>query len=1054
MADWNGYQSSSPTTQKQKLPATVKPAGLSVTRAGLKFTLTWKCADEDYDGGIEVNVRAFVGQYNKKGVKGAAAWTDWAKISVLRGETSASKSYSASSYYPTTKNYLWGVEFRVRGKRKPSEKNDRTTTYDWSAWVSKKMELSAPPAPTVTQELDSTLENKTTFSWSVNYSDTNTQPFRNVEWQSIFVKDCTETDGSKLSWKSSTLGWSTGTGSAEGSWAKVDDQQLIGETSYTRWFRIRSRGCGGNGTTSGVSAWKYTKHVYAVPNSVVIDEVEKPYSSMWIRVKWHVGAPADHPVDSVSVQYVIGYPDNNLGVPTNPSWTTIHTYADTAGTDEITFLVDRTLELDECIWVRVTATHDRRTRYSKNWLVVCGKMTAPESFSVQTNPDSRTATYDATYNGDVPDAKIAYIFRMQSADGDNVNNYIIGFDSVGESVTYPVIPDGWSARFGVFAFQGSYEKSKDSGTDGVTYYEISDNMRSSNVWQGGYLPPVPTKVKVVPTETPGEVLMTWTWGSWAKSNRCELSWSKNPNAWESNKGPETYMLTSLTRGRWRISDLEIGVTWYFRIRLANETDRAITYGQYCDTVAVELASAPSIPVLSFTPQITLPGKNVMATWLYASTDGTAQKAANIYEVTYSGTTPVYSSKAIAAAKADRTKKFKIPSTYAPGEHSFAVKVQSASGQWSEYSDPAVVMVAEPLTCTIASTSLVERTIEDELGNEITVYDLTALPFTATITGAGAGGETQLIIERAEEYHMRRPDESDIDGYDGETIAIIRQSGESQISVSQNDLIGALDDGASYRLLATTVDGYGQTATKTLAFEVHWAHQAEIPSATVEIEDGAAVIVVAAPPGAVEGDVCDIYRLTADVPEMILQGGEFGVAYVDPYPAIGAGYGHRCVHRTLNGDYITEDNTPAWVDLTDMDGDFVNFDYGIIDFDGRQLLFRYNTELSSQWSKDFQRTRYLGGSIVGDWNPGVIRTTTINAIIMIDEDEDFKNLRRLADYTGICHVRTPEGSSYPADVQVGDSLTFDEAGLLVHATLTCTRVDAAELDGLTYEEWRS
>ena len=281
---------------------------------------------------------------------------------------------------------------------------------------------------------------------------------------------------------------------------------------------------------------------------------------------------------------------------------------------------------------------------------------------------------------------------------------------------------------------------------------------------------------------------------------------------------------------------------------------------------------------------------------------------------------------------------------------------------------------------------------------------------------------------------------------------MRKSGQPTITINQKDLNGRLDDGAPYRLIVSSTDSYGQTDTKTIDFEVHWARQAEKPTAVVDMEEDAAVITVTAPDTAQAGDVCDIYRLTADIPELIVEGGAFGVAYVDPYPAIGENYGHRCVHRTLNGDYITEDMTPAWIDLTADDGDVLDIDYGIIDFDGRQLLFKYNTELTNTWSKDFQQTRYLGGSIVGDWNPGVSRQTTINAIVTTDEDEDFQTLRRLADYTGICHVRTPEGSSYPADVQVGDSLSFSTGGLLANVTLTCTRVDPVELDGIPYSDW--
>ena len=91
------------------MATTVKPAGLTITRAGLKFTLTWKCADEDYDGGIEVQWRSWQGG----ATKATQAWTEWTNINVLRGETTASKSFSASSFFPTTDQYLFGVVFHV-----------------------------------------------------------------------------------------------------------------------------------------------------------------------------------------------------------------------------------------------------------------------------------------------------------------------------------------------------------------------------------------------------------------------------------------------------------------------------------------------------------------------------------------------------------------------------------------------------------------------------------------------------------------------------------------------------------------------------------------------------------------------------------------------------------------------------------------------------------------------------------------------------------------------------------------------------------------------------
>ena len=1049
------------------MASTVKPAGLTITRAGLKFTLTWKCADEDYDGGIEVQWRAWQGG----ATKATQDWTAWTNISVLRGETTASKSFSASSFFPTTDQYLFGVVFHVRGKRKDTEKNGKVTEYDWSAWAEKTLDLNAPSNPSVSQVLDEQDEATTIFSWNANASDTNTRPFANVEWQSILVENCDVTDGSQLDWGADTLGWQTGTGSAEGSKTIADESELVLVGYYTRWFRVRSRGCGGNNGT-GLSGWKYTKHVYSIPAVPTINRA-KQTGFIWYEVEWTGPTNAYRPIDYVEVQWCIGYPDINMGLPPTPSWNTAVTVHDSSGIDEAAFTINQALELDECLWVQVVAYHDRRHRESLPYLVKIGTMTRPEDLEVEVG-ENRRVSVSAVYNGNVPEGtaaepnvKIAVVCRRGSG-ASAKDDETIGLIYYGQAETliYPETAPGELLRFGVYAFVGSWTSTTED--DGVTRYTINPEMSSYNQWAGGYVPRVPTNITATPTETPGEVLLTWTWPNWGAANRAEVSWSKNPNAWESNKGPETYMMTSLSQARIRISELEVGVTWYFRIRLATESERATTYGPYSDTVEVNLSSTPSIPVLMLSRSIvrkyTSTTKDIIkASWIYASTDGLEQDWAQVKFVTYDNEgNMVIGATAASVMSNARSKTFyarekNADNTYTPvepGTYLLAVHVRNTAGKWSEYSDPVSLIVADPVVCTITSTSLVSRTIQDELGNNITVYDLTELPLTVTATGAGEGGITQVIIERADEYHMRRPDETMLDGYDGETIVIMRKSGEPTITITAADLVGRLDDGAPYRLIVTSQDSYGQTASKTIDFEVHWARQAEMPTASVEMDGNAAVITVTAPDSAEEGDVCDIYRLTADIPQLIVQAGQFGTAYVDPYPAIGHGFGHRCVHRTANGDYITENNSPAWVDLTDMDGDLLDIDHGIINFDGYELHFRYNNELTSTWDKDFQQTRYLGGSIVGDWNPGVERRTSINAVIMVDEEEDFRILRRLADYPGICHVRTPDGSSFNADVQVGDAISYQNAGRLVEVTLTCTRVDAAELDGLTYEEWSS
>ena len=278
-----------------------------------------------------------------------------------------------------------------------------------------------------------------------------------------------------------------------------------------------------------------------------------------------------------------------------------------------------------------------------------------------------------------------------------------------------------------------------------------------------------------------------------------------------------------------------------------------------------------------------------------------------------------------------------------------------------------------------------------------------------------------------------------------------------MSFDVDDLIKSLDDGAKYRLVVTVQDGLGQTATISREFEVHWSHQALIPSATVTMdeEELIAIITPLAPAGVEEGDVADIYRLSIDKPELIVQGGVFGQAYVDPYPALGEMGGYRIVLRTKNGDYITKDNEFAMVDSPELGVNPIENEeqLNIIDFEGRQIRFYWDTDYSNTWAKDFQETQYMGGSTQGDWNKAVSRSGTLSsqAITVLDQ-EMLQAVRRLAEHPGITHVRTADGSSYAADVQVSEDRVHDDQEMVVNYSLSITRIGNQGLDGMTLEQY--
>jgi len=1060
-------------------PATVKPSGLTIARKNNDVTFKWKIGDKNYGAGQQLQWC----------VEGGA----WHSVSITKTTTAKTISLTLSNFRPTVQNRpLKTITFKVRGKRSPytegSGVNTITITPQWSEWSVKILELDVPNKPTGSAVLSDSYTNVSTFSWNTVTSNTDNRFFRDVQYQKCLIQD-SGADGSKYSDKYG----STATGSATGSVTETENTATLAQGSYTRWYRFRARGSRGN------SEWRYVKHVYAEPYAAVIEEARMDTDGK-VYARWVAQADAAHPIDNTTVQYTVATPDAGMACPPGATWTDATISKDTTGTDAAKFTPESTVGLDECMWVRVCTTHDRNTTNSEPALVEggIGYLTDPSALSVSTDNLTHKAVVTATNNSSVSDSFLAITYRTEANPDDDLIVGIIPNGSSTATVQCPDWDDVGNFAFGVRAIVGS------STSRTVTYgnYEIDAKMVSANmIWDGGTIPVAPSSVTAQATEWLGVVKVGWDW-DWSDADIAVVSWSDEPIAWESTTEPSSHEINNMHAAQWYISGLETGKTWYIRVKLVQTNGDARTEGPWSDIVAIDLSSAPTVPVLELSsPVITVDGE-VTASWAYSSNDGTDQGYAEITTVEINADGVWYGQYALTADNSvDPDKDYFsesggiytletpggtedpqalgwyeiVPNIIAHTEtaqhvtisaeeqgwtsgdtYNLAVRVVSTSGKMSDsWSDPVGVTVADPLTATITTSSLVYETYIDTSDMSRDIYVLKAMPLTVTITGAGDGGTTTLAIERAESYHVERPDGSDFNGYEGETIAIATQTGEDQITVDLGNLIGSFDDGAAYRLVATVNDDLGQSAETTLDFEVHWTHQALMPTATMSMDNTnyIALITPVAPGGTDPDDTFDIYRLSVDKPQLVVKDGAWGTTYVDPYPTIGEQGGHRVVFKSKEGDYITASNQPAWVDLTKYDGDILDLRYSVIDFDGNRLECDFNQSLSNSFEKDFQETRYLGGAIQGDWNPGIRRTGTVNAVFITAYDPNaIRTLRQLAAWPGICHVRTKDGSSYAADVQVGDDVSYDSSGKVVSASLTITRVDPEGYEGMSQSDW--
>lgn len=994
------------------------PSGLSISKSGRTFSCSWKIPKNGYGDGQQF-------------------WCNTAgNLSV--GKTATSKAFSVNFglYFPYG-GVLSYVQFAVRGNR-DKDKGDKWT---WSGWAYGTYYLSAPPVPTITTELQAARTTK--FSWSCSPAEN--QPFADIVVQTVLVQD-----GAAPNWNAATT-WTTG---SSGSWNTPEAGTVdVAGSSYTRWFRVASRGAGGQ------SAWAYASHTYAHPKQAAIKKIdvkENNASGYDVRVEWEALSNGAWPIDLSTVQYCIAQPGTNASYNTG-TWTDASSSHDTAGRDAAFFTVDARCSDDQCLFIRVNTKHDNNVTQGIATRAYTGKLKAPVLGSVTPDPTDYTVDLSSIQQkSDVTDSFLVIYFKSGSeAD----NPLAIGVIAHGGTSASNIQCPNWSndedgeVFFGIQEIVGT--ATYKTRADSVKVYEVNALMSSDIVWSDGVNVLTVTGLTLSKTNVEGSIRAIWNW-TWAAANNAELSWADHEDAWESTAAPSTFIITKKKASGWNIADLALGKIWYVRVRLFKEEGDTKIYTPYSDIAWIDLSSAPDKPQLDLSETVVAQGQDFTASWDYISTDGTLQESAELAEFSsYAATTP---SSRIGQYKteqhADLNSDIWGSST---GVKYLAIRVKSESGLISPWSDKVAITVATPLTAAISSTSLETVAVPSDEEAETTrnQLSLTEMPLEITVTGAGVGGSTSVYIKRDADYHVDRPDENAFDGYEGETIVTKGRIGAGTITINKEDLLGSFDDGAKYIIVAIVQDSLGQIDQVELRFEVHWSHQAPEITAEVLIDDDnkIAVIEVPTPEDAAETDSFDLYRLSADKPELIIQGGAFGTKYVDPYPAIGNMGGHRVVSRTANGDYITSDNVIEFYDMGEDEGDIMHSKRTIIDFGGDKVELKYDLDISSKWAKDFKETKYLGGAVQGDWNAAVSRTGNISATVIPAYEEDtIEAMRRLSVYAGICHVRTPDGSSYPADVQVSESWNKGRTGQAAEFSLSITRVDPESMDGMTYAEW--
>ena len=1071
-----------------------KPGGLTVARNGNKIVLTWTPIKDCVDQDVKV--------YRVK-ANGKLALLTTADL----GKTAKKYTYTInrSNYYPNKdgsdyKPKLAGIAFKLarRQKNKTESKYSEEKTFT----------IKVPGKPQyILPQMDGANTDTFIYAWERNSDDgdinTTHKMFTHFHWET-YVSD----EGDDNNWgladtqKITRIDPSTHdpliNQDSKGNFTNTDPHQIIIvekqsdiDAKKRRYFRVMSVG------PAGYSDYQYSSHHLGGHESVSVPTENTSYigsdetgTSGTIIINTDIdGKITDlgkgYADDTIQVQYAITPPrvivttENNqvksrLALPEGfDSWATADTFSGTGAPDSYTFKVPAQVTDNNVLFIRINRIHDNITtlgtptlmnnqRYGDKNSRYIGTLSSPILNSISVDEVHKTINVTVTNTTDIPGSFIAVYQSV--GDTEKVIGIITSNQSSG------TFPGEWSddaePTFGIKCYIGDYSPA--NRASGVTYYSVDSNiLMASNgiIWKSDLIskPPIIKQLTKYDNTT---AYISWEW-TWAQADSAEITWSTNKMQWESTDDPSRYILTN-TRNGWRyVTGLSAGI-YYFKVRFIRTYGDTVAYGKYSEIAELKMSEGPTTPALTLSDEdgIVASGDEVTVYWKYQSNDGTPQSFAQLGETQNTEAPWTYTRIETAFTNTDSFIKF-TPEELGWMEgttHRIGVTLMSGSAEPSKdgWSEPISITVARKPEVNITGLTAIQS-VND--ANEAYTYKLVSLPIRFTVSGFGGDGYCSVAIERASTYNMERPDDTNIVGHEGETVFAAtyypEEDGTSvSVTIDRENLIGHLDESAQYLMTIINTDKYGQkTAPTEYPFTVVWDRHALMPTADIIIDsvnDIARITPISSGP-VQQGDYCQIYRMSADKPQLVLDEGTFGTEYVDVYPTYGRFGGYRVVYVTSYGDYKTDQNELAMTEYSKSgnDEDIDQYDKFMvsIQFDDNLVEFPGNISLNHSWAKDFQTTRYLGGSIQGDWNPGVIRSGTINGTIPIEHETDtMYGLRLLADYAGICHVRTPDGSNFYGDIQVRDDREEKWVTRISKISLNYTKVDGEEDQLIPYSEW--
>lgn len=543
-----------------------------------------------------------------------------------------------------------------------------------------------------------------------------------------------------------------------------------------------------------------------------------------------------------------------------------------------------------------------------------------------------------------------------------------------------------------------------------------------------------------------EVVLEWAAVDGAENY--EVEYTTNQDYFDSSDQTTTVTIESSVARHAEITGLEIGNTYYFRVRSTNQNGKSA----WTPIRSIVLGKRPTAPTTWSSTTRGVIGDLLQLFWIHNSEDGSSERYAKI-ELNING---VITTQEIQNTNNDpetnTLRSYAIDtSLYTEGTIiKWRVMTRGLINEYSDWSTQRVIEVyAQPT---------LEIDILDS-NDEAILEGLKSFPFSIRGTAGPnsqkpIGYTINIVAGNSYESSDRMGNKTIINKGDIVYTNFFDINSDLLITLSAGDVI--LENNINYTLNAIVSMDSGLTAEASYEFTVLWEDDMYEPNASIIYDPNTYTININPfcqdeQDQFIEGLIYSVYRINYDSTlTEIATGIKDNETFVtDPHPSLNYARYRIIAISELTGS----------VSYFDMPGEFIG-EIGIIiqweeewkDFTingqdaleekpwtGSLLRLPYNIDTTENTSRDVSLVEYIGReNPVSYYGTQVGMTSTWNTDIPMYDEETIYALRRLSRWMGNVYVREPSGIGYWANIEV--SLSRKHLETVIPVTLNVKKVE--------------